>query len=138
MIVLFWLPELWELTYIISTGWSPCLYSPHCCVPDRKLFNILLLEGRPSDLQPCFVDEQRRPAEQSHWQGCRIPPTAVWHVKLCIVRWSKEVILPLDVVFVHPHLAYCVQFWALQSKRDANILERIQRRAPKRVAGLKA
>lgn len=102
--------ELWELTSIISVGWSPCLYPPHCCVPDRKLFNALQLKGRPSDLQPWFVDKQSRPAGQSCWQGCRIPPTAVWHVKLCIVRWSKEVILPLGVVSVH--LEYCVQFRA--------------------------
>lgn len=57
-------------------------------------------------------------------------------IRQSITNRSKEVILPVHSVLVSPHLQCWVQFWGPQSRRDTELLERVQRRATKMIKDL--
>lgn len=47
-------------------------------------------------------------------------------IKKSLASSSGNIILPLYSVLGRPHLDCCVQFWALQFKKDKNLLEGVQ------------
>ena len=50
---------------------------------------------------------------------------------------DKSLVVPLYKATVIPHLEYCIQAWSPYLRKDIDMLEHIQRRAPKLIPGLR-
>jgi len=57
-------------------------------------------------------------------------------IKRSMASRTRDIILPLYSTLMRPQLEYCIQLWSSQHKQDMELLERVQRRATKKIQGM--
>lgn len=82
-----------------------------------------LLERNSEEKDLGILGENKLPVNQQFALVAKKAKRTLGWIRKSIVSHSKEVILPLYLALVRPHLEYCVQFWDSQYQREMELLE---------------
>ena len=126
---------------------APCIPAPECAGQTdafrRWNAETAAASGRHTCLpyvyvlSKCIADQRNMKVSEQ----CRIAASKgnqiLGMIRRNITYKEKGLIVPLYKAIVRPHLEYCIQAWRPYLRKDIDILEKVQRRTTKLIAGLR-